>query len=294
MRLHTWAVAAAMAVMTFGPNVSNAHAADLPLAPVQKPAVNAFNGKLEGFGGWLDGRAFNYKDTFYGGGVASFSAPLGERLGLQVDGLLGTKLNRFAYAAGAHLFTRDPDSFLFGAYTSAIGLGNTGGLWAGKLGAEAELYLGQFTLSGVVGAERIHNGNSRFRFRNKTSFFDYVDLNYYVTDDFKVSVGHRYTGRDHSAAFGAEYKLPVASADVSVFGDGRFGERHYRRVLGGVKVYFGAGTKSLIARHRESDPPTYLKDDLYAISGRRAPRNPPVPGGPPGGCDGACNPNPQG
>lgn len=245
-----------------------ARAADLAVVDPLKPAVDVLNGKIEGFGGWADGR-FGNKDNFSGGALASLTAPIGDRFGVQVDGLLASQYSNLAYAGAGHFFTRDPDNYLFGAYASAIGFEKSGGLWTYKLGAEAELYFGAFTVSGVFGYEQTRGGPNGVGIRRKGAFFDYVDLSYYATEDLKLSVGHRYTGRNHAAAFGAEYRLPFTGADVSLFGEGRVGENNYKAAWAGLKVYFGGGSKALIQRHRESDPTNWLKDDLFSISARR-------------------------
>lgn len=259
-----------------------ARAADLAVADVLKPAVDVLNGKVEGFGGWADGR-FGRKGEFSGGALASLTAPVGTSFGAQVDGLLASQYGELAYAGAGHFFTRNPDSFLFGVYGSAIGFDKRGGAWNYKLGAEGELYFGALTVSGVLGYEQSRGGGDRFeRVRKGGSFFDYVDVSYYVTEDLKLSVGHRYTGRKHAAAFGAEYRLPVTGADVSLFAEGRAGEKDYKAAWAGLKVYFGGGSKPLIARHRESDPTNWLKDDLFSISNRRRITNGAAPGG--GGC----------
>lgn len=302
--LSTTALGLALSLSSVAPAVS----ADLAVEPLFKPAVDAINAKLEGYGGWTNGR-FGRKDSFNGGGAGSLSVPIGERFGAQIDGLLGSNNNRLVYGGAGHFFTRDPDSYLFGAYGSAVGSEHTGGAWAGKLGGEAEFYLGQFTISGVLGVERLTNGGNQFRFRHKTSFFDYVDVAYYINDDLKVSLGHRYTARANAVAFGAEYKLPVSGADISLFGEGRIGEKHYRTVLGGVKLYLGGGEKSLKARQRESDPTNYLREDIFALTAAArsgggnscpsggggggvgsiaAPCPPPPPPPPPCGCGGPC------
>lgn len=256
------------------------------------PAVDVLNGKVEGFGGWADGR-FGRSGDFVGGGLASVTLPLGERFGAQVDGIAASKRGDFVGGGAGHLFTRDPASYLSGVYGSGIGFDDRLNSWNAKIGAEGEAYFGRLTLSGVLGYEHIGGGSSATeRTRKGGSFFDYVDVSYYVTDDWKLSAGHRYTGRKHAAALGTEIALPVAGFDSSAFVEGRLGEKDYKAVWGGLKVYFGGGDKTLIARHRESDPPNWLKDDLFSTSSRRRSPGvtPPPPPPPPCGGEGSCGP----
>lgn len=44
--------------------------------------------------------------------------------------------------------------------------------------------------------------------RPVTRFFDRVSLSFYVTDDWKASIGYRYFDGKHSLSFGTEYAIP--------------------------------------------------------------------------------------
>ncbi|GLK81460.1 hypothetical protein [Methylopila turkensis] len=289
------------AAMWFAVCPGAAWAADFAVEAGAKPAVDAINGKLEGFGGWADGR-FG-RDGFSGGALGSLTVPLGDRFGAQIDGLAAVKDGDFVGGGAGHLFTRDPDRFLFGLYGSGVGFDDRVNSWNVKIGAEGELYFDRFTLSAVLGYERLGGGSDRVgarrieRASKGGSFFDYADLSYYVTDDWKVSVGHRYTGRKHAAAFGTEARLPFGAVPVSAFVEGRLGEDDYKAVWGGLKVYFGGEDKPLIARHRESDPPNWLKDDLFSTRTKRrslgAAPTPPTDPELPCGCGGPCPCGPE-
>ncbi len=274
-------------VVTFavGFLANNSIAADIAVPPpvfTQLPAVDGINGKVEGFGGGaaLRGQSpglFGGVGTPWRGGAgaaASISAPLTPSLGVQIDGIAATTFGRPYLGAAGHVFARDPARGLFGAYGSVahFGVGNT---TQGRIGVEAEGYLGVFTISGLLGAETGRRspgapifGATPFGFvflpggrRQATHFFDKIDLSVYAMDNLKLSVGHRYTNRLHAAAFGAEYLLPVGGATgVSLFAEGRVGERRYAAVLGGLRVYFGNSAKTLIRRHREDDPVNHLAD----------------------------------
>jgi hypothetical protein len=70
----------------------------------------------------------------------------------------------------------------------------------------------------------------------------------------------------HIGAVGMEYQLPADFVSgASLFAEGRIGEEDYGSVLGGIRIAFGAGEKSLIRRHREDDPTNHLPDDLFDI-----------------------------
>jgi hypothetical protein len=171
---------------------------------------------------------------------------------------------------GGHLFWRDPAVGLLGAYASYTHWDNFGGLHATHVGVEGEYYKGPWTLQWVVGAE---SGNSKTaagtRFDLDTRFFDIVDLYYYLTENSRVSVGHRYIGGRHALALGGEWAVPLAPKTMgSLFVEGRIGEDEYRAVWAGLRVYFGQRDKSLIRRNREDDDPTNkMPDTAFSILG---------------------------
>src|SRR5947207_2072101 len=93
-----------------------------------------------------------------------------------------------------------------GIFDSAVGLGRR--------------YSGQFTLSGVAGVEAGNSKTFRTRivssaqfvetavfdtYNVQTRFWDKVNLSYYVTEDLKTYVGHRYLGGKHALALGGEW-----------------------------------------------------------------------------------------
>jgi len=103
-------------------------------------------------------------------------------------------------------------------------------------------------------------------FAVKTRFFDKVDLAYYLTDDWKTFVGHRYLGGKHALALGTEYALRLGGGmQASAFVEGRVGEHAFQGVWAGLKIYFGPTDKPLIARHRREDPVNWQPDPLFSI-----------------------------
>lgn len=246
-------------------SVNFAAAADLDAVPAPAlvlPAVSGFNGKLEGGGGDLFKKGGGY-------GMGSFSVPLGQRFGLQVDGAAGVRGGDGFAGGAAHLFWRDPSKGLiglYGSYSYANSVRSTiidpniplvtirRGLGIGRGALEAEVYFNSISLEGLAGVE---GGNV------KTRFFDMADIAFYATDNFRLSLGHRYTLGRHAAAFGAEYQIMPGNG-ISLFAEARAGERNFQAVWGGLRIYFGA-EKSLIRRHREDDPRARLPDDLFAL-----------------------------
>ena len=202
-------------------------------------------------------------------------------VGVQFDAIGGTLGGRGFGGGAGHLFWRDPSTGLLGIYASGLELDRFGGTSIWRVGIEAEAYFGQFSISGTIGAEQVSgatrvfgvpaNGLLLSGVNDKLRFYDMIDLNYYLTDNFKFSVGHRYIAGRNAAALGAEYAFEIAPGlQASVFGEGRIGEKDYMAGFGGVKVYFGGPTsKPLIRRHREDDPPNRLMDDVMGASSPR-------------------------
>ena len=217
-----------------------------------RPAVSGLNTRLGMAGGVID-------DTGLLSMTGSVTVPLGYRGGLQLDGATGFT-NHEVFGGGAlQAFWRDPSIGLIGAYgsysfsqsfvRSPIG-GPAGMLSVAHAGMIGELYLGPVSIEGLAGWE---GGSLRDR------FFDMVDVAVYPDDDLRLSAGHRYLGGDHSYVFGGEYQLPLASrAGVALFARAEFGAFGGDSFLLGARLYLGPRPKSLIARHREDDPPNRL------------------------------------
>ncbi len=263
----------------------------VPAVAGELPAVDGVNGKLELFGtgtkppptywnlgGWNPDRRWRAG----GGGAGAVTFPLGGSFGAQVESMLAVWNGKSVVGVGGHLFWRDPSVGLFGVYGSGSYFGTVSGIGVARAAVEGELYLGRFTLEGMVGVE---GGKRRYdagyfnvnafgapyfassAWGLKTRFYDKVAVAYYVTDNFKLSVGQLYTGGKAMATLGAEYGFALAPGMAgSVFVDGHIGGRNTAGVRGGVKVYFGQSDKTLIRRHREDDPVINLPTDLVTLS----------------------------
>ena len=272
-----------------------AQAADIavkgPRIAYPAPAVDGFNTKIDGFGGTLA------NESLYGA-KGSFSLPLGHSYGLQVDAAVGSFDSEVFAAGQAHLFWRDPSRALFGFYAAHTFWDKFSGLNATQLGAEGYLYNGPWSLGGTAGVE-FGNATSGIAggliesYDVQTRFFDKIDLAYYLNDNFKVSVGHRYTGGRHAAAAGLEFGVATGSGTmVALFGEGRLGEDDYRGIWGGIRLYRGQKDKPLIGRHRQDDPPGFQADNLATMMNGKTTK--PVPTGKPAAPAGCEVPSPDG
>ncbi len=236
-------IAGALATGTFGFGllITGAQAADIDAGCI--PAVSTTNAKLEGAGGY-------YKDQKSKGGrfqgVASVSLPIGCLLGAPIDLGGGDVDGTGFFGIGGHLFTRDPSSYLLGLHAQYIQLGHRDIF---RIGPEAELYLDNVTLSGMVGLEDAH----RLRSDNVVA---QIEAAYYISDDFKVYGGFRHFLPVDAGAVGFEFK--PESLPGSIFVDAMAGSEHYVSVMGGLRFEIGATEKTLKARQREDDPGHYF------------------------------------
>lgn len=250
--------------------VMNAQAADIPVkapyaAPVALPAVDGINYKFDILGGSLAKQGF-------GGARGSVSVPLGFRYGLQVDGTATSYDGDFLGAIGGHLFWRDPAVGLLGIYASHTHWDKFGGVHSNRVAIEAESYHGLWTFSGILGVESGNSASSqsgmlRTTYDVDSRFYDILNIYYYLNDNARVSIGHRYLGGKHALAVGGEWAVPLAPKTMgSVFVEGRVGERDYKSVWAGLRVYFGNSDKSLMRRHREDDPVNPEPEAVHAFN----------------------------
>jgi hypothetical protein len=231
------------------------------------PAVDGINGRIAGFGGGT-----NHTGDFYGAN-GSLAFPIAQQWGAQIDGGVGS-LDNSGWSHGAgHLFWRDPSIGLLGAYGSYSHWDGTSTLTipradVGRFAAEGEYYWSRWTLHGLVGEETVRlNVPSVAGLAGLSSttdrFFDRASASYYVTDNFKLSIGHLYTFGRNGLTLGSEYGFALGGGRmVSLFAEGLLAEGGNNVVLAGLRVYFGQREKSLIDRNRQDDP---ADDDLSGI-----------------------------
>lgn len=264
-----------------------ATAADLyPKFPVvmsqtYQPAVDGVNWKASGIGGSMA------REAIYAG-LASLSLPLGGQYGLQLDGVGGSYASRGIAAGGAHLFWRDPSRGLVGIYGAGTYWDRAGGLSVGNVAGEFEVYWGRWTVQAIAGVEFGNSktetiGNLIETYDVRTRFFDKVNLAYYLTDNWKAFIGHRYLGGKNALALGTEVAFRLnGPVMASMFVEGRIGEANFDGVWGGLRFYVGQKDKTLIQRHRQDDPIEWTPETLFSITNSQTttpviPKNNPPP-----------------
>lgn len=208
----------------------------------QLPAVSAVNGKLE-----FDAGALSLPSPgFVGRAAGTLTVPLGAQFGLQVD-LSAATAPGFSTSAALHLFTRDPQSYLFGG---TLGVVRTPGAVVMAAGPEAEIYFDQWTLEAWGGVTYVRPTAGA----DRIAPFARADVAYYPDDNWRLSLGLSHVDGYGAVHFGSEYLLEDLSWPMALTAEARVGQDGAIRALGGIRFYFGAPTKSLIRRHREDDP----------------------------------------
>jgi hypothetical protein len=164
------------------------------------------------------------------------------------------------------LFWRDPSIGLLGAYASyshwnGIDIVNFGHISTdtGHFAGEGEYYWGRWTFGGLAGVQTVRinapvvAGVQVGSIPNR--FFEAISASYYVTDNFKLLIGHLYLSGRHGLRLGAEHGFALGGGRMaSLFAEALFAEGGSNAVLAGLRVYFGQHDKTLIDRHRQDDP----------------------------------------
>jgi hypothetical protein len=251
-------VKASWLVVSVSLSCGTAFAADTLISKANSTnrAVDGINYKIEAYGGSLNGDGT-------GGVAGAVTIPLGNRFGVQFDVLAGSLQSDFVAGGAAHLFWRDPARGMIGIYASYTHWNVFTGLNASHIAAEGELYIGRFTFQAIAGVE---DGSSTsavagpllISYNVDQRFFDAINLHYYVQDNWRLTLGHRYMGGLHAAAFGTEFAFEAGKQMMSAFFEARVGENDFRGIYGGLKMYFGQRAKPLIKRHRQDDPEIWL------------------------------------
>jgi hypothetical protein len=250
----------------------------LPQQPL--PAVDGINGKIAGWGGGEKG------DNGFYGGEASLSIPLAQQWGLQIDGGAGSDQGIGNYDVDAQLFWRDPSIGLLGAFVRYAHDNGVNDPIFGhisenilKYGVEGEYYMNRWTIHSHVGVEttRISSNAALFTLSGLNApsvpnrVFDDVLVSYYVTDNFRLSVGHDLIFGTHFLRLGSEYGFELGGGRMAaVFTDGWIGEGGNNGALAGLRIYFGQRDKTLIRRHREDDPSLFSPEARWVLESQIA------------------------
>ena len=218
-----------------------------PLADL--PAVAEANGKLSAEGGIGGARGIPTR----GQGVlsGSFTLPLLQSFGFQMDGAAATLNNLFVGGTGVHLFWRDPKTALVGA---TGGVFSVGGATFGRFGGETDLYVNDFaTLSAGIGYQ---TGATSAKAIIPKGAYGKLGATFYPEPNLAISLSASRNPGVWGGNAEIEYQ-PAGWKSVSLFANTSIAEHREFSAKAGARIYFGS-SKTLIRRHREDDPTSYM------------------------------------
>lgn len=216
-------------------------------------AVSEVNGKLGTAAGSFDS---NDGNTFEG----SISMPIGEELGIQLDGYYADVEDVDFGGVGAHFFWRDNKVGLLGLSAGAL---NGDHLDSYEFSVEGEYYLGQLTLGARAGyAEIDYDDSVPFIETRKGNAFGKLYAGFYALEDLWISASVESRFDNTYYGVDVEYQTPIDG--LSIFGNATNGENNYDHAYVGLRYYFG-GKKSLQDRHRKDDPKNMLIEMLTGV-----------------------------
>ena len=222
-------------------------------------AVSEINGKIDSSYGNM-----NSIDAWINGG--SFSAPVSEEFGVQLDALYAdvgnSEIEDFGEFGGfgGHFFWRDSEVGLFGA--------TVGGIWSGDIesyefSVEGEYYYGLLTFGARAGYNTIEFDDPIGSLDpDEDGAFGLAYMIAYPLEDLSVLGGVEY--RYDNTAFRLETEYALSDCGLSIFAQGLFGNNNYEQGVIGLRYYFGSD-KNLQERHRKDDPRNILKDMLTGV-----------------------------
>lgn len=234
----------------------------------QLPAVSALNGKIEFDAGVLSLPS----PAFMGRAAGTLTVPIGERFGLQLDASIASAPG-LTTSAALHAFTRDPQSYLIGG---TFGVIRTPGAIVFAAGPEAELYFDRWTVEAWAGLSyaRPVAGPDR------VAALVMANLGYYLSDNWRVTVGVSSLDGYSTLQLGGEYLLSDFDLPVAVTAETRVGQDGAWRGMLGLRAYLGSDDKSLMRRHREDDPAD-RGAALYTAAGGKTINSAPAASSPP-------------
>ncbi|MBL8781426.1 MAG: hypothetical protein JNL06_10870 [Alphaproteobacteria bacterium] len=234
-----WKPVAIAAMFGFGANA----------AAAKDPAVSQTNLKVTGTGGQAEDEG-----AWFVNGI--LTAPLGNSWGFQLEAAGAGVDDQQTLGGAAHLFTRDPESYLLGLF-AAYASESEFDVDATRLGAEAEIYLDQVSILVAAGYQFSDDVE-------ETAFGD-IELRWYVTDNFAIGGGGSFQEDTSVARLSAEWQPGFSALPGLAFRvDGALGDDDYDSIMGGITYYFGANA-SLKDRHRRQDPNSALIGLLHSV-----------------------------
>ncbi|MCF4165100.1 hypothetical protein L2U69_05555 [Zavarzinia compransoris] len=168
------------------------------------------------------------------GGAPSLTIPLGDSVGLQIDGIAGFVADEVGFAGGAaQLFARDPESYLIGVVGAGYYLE---GYSQYAVSGISEFYIDNITLEATVGYTMGEVVPDEFYGRGGIAI--------YPNPNLRLGGGLVYSDE---VGLGGDIQLETLLTDIpgmALFATGAFDEAGATG-YGGVRFYFGSGSSLL-------------------------------------------------
>jgi len=220
------------------------------------PAVSQTNFTFDAGGGGIDHKSVGYAQI----GLAT---PISHSTGFEIDGMAGDWQGKAFEGVTAHLFWRNPSIGLLGLYGEYLNADvpstvtippTSGNSDLVRAALEGELYLDRFSFEGRAGWEGGSIG---------TRFYDRANIAFYPVDNFRMALGQIEEAGQGFGTFMLEFQ-PDEKLGATFFAEA-LESHNIVSAFGGVRFYFGAPAKSLIAHAREDDPDVNIPEDLLGI-----------------------------
>ncbi|WKL56710.1 hypothetical protein Q1W73_13675 [Asticcacaulis sp. ZE23SCel15] len=266
----------------------------------QSTADGSVRFRIEGFAGsTTDTRPIaTQKDKDSKGLLPSMSFSYGETFKGQFDLLAAEHAGDKSVAGAAHLGFKASAHTTLGVYASKTRIKTPAKLNSERVGLEL-VYQGDKTafnwIAGheKVGAATVVAGTIPGytvvdTYGDKDGFFNLADVTYYPRPNWALTLGHRYGSGRHGGVAGIERANKWKSSTVSLFAEGRFGDKAYSGAWVGLRVRFGGNGASLRAVRDQETYTNHLKDDMYGIGNSRRRTDVALPPPPPEDDDNDC------
>ncbi|GGZ44993.1 hypothetical protein [Asticcacaulis endophyticus] len=270
------------------------------LAVAQSAADSAVRFRVEGFAGTTtDTRPIGKeKNKDSKGLLPSMSFSYGETFKGQFDLLAAEHAGDKSVAGAAHLGFKASAHTTLGVYVSKTRIKTPAKLNSERVGLEL-VYQGDKTafnwIAGheKVGAATVVAGTIPGytvvdTYGDKDGVFNLADVTYYPRPNWALTLGHRYGSGRHGGVAGVERAYKWQSSTVSLFAEGRFGDKAYSGAWVGLRVRFGGNGASLRAVRDQETYTNHLKDDMYGIGNSRRRTDVALPPPPPEDDDNDC------
>jgi len=214
--------------------------------------------------------ALDFFDRFDGAFLeASLALPVGDSLGVQIDGFLhdrdtdGPVSRKQIYGLGGHVFSRDPDTGLFGIYAGFVEQEDAF-LTSQSIALEAEFYLDNMSLEFLAGADVLEIDDGLFSTSATETFFaGEAVAAFYPNENLRLYGGVAHNFEETRALAGVEWQVSDDLQAPTLFAKAELGE-DFTSVAAGISFFFWGDNKSLIRRHREDGVQNRLQDNLAA------------------------------